>query len=125
MVFCVEEKKFIYLLIYYLFLLGPHMEVPRLGIQSEMQLLAYTIAAATWGPSHICDLHCSSWQCQNLNPLSRARDQTYILMNTSQAPYSEPQWELLNRKNVKVQQQTMKFFLGGGGCTCSIWKFPV
>ena len=37
--------------------------------------------------SHICDLHHSSWQCQILNPLSKARDQTCILMNLSQVPY--------------------------------------
>ena len=36
--------------------LGPHlqhMEVPRLGIQSEQQLLAYTTAPATWDPNHL------------------------------------------------------------------------
>ena len=34
-------------------------------------------------PSCFCNLHCSSWQCQILNPLSRARDRTCILMDTS------------------------------------------
>ena len=34
--------------------------------------------------SHICDLHHSSWQChQILNPLSKARDQTHILLGPS------------------------------------------
>ena len=33
------------------------MEVPRLGVELELQLLAYTIATATQDPSHICDLH--------------------------------------------------------------------
>ena len=37
----------------------------------------------TWDPSHICSLHHSSRQCQILNPLSEARDQTHILMDTS------------------------------------------
>ena len=40
--------------------LGPHpghVEVPRLGIQSELQLPAHTTATATWDPSRICDLH--------------------------------------------------------------------
>ena len=32
-------------------------------------------------PSHICDLHHISRQCQILNPLSEARDQTFILMD--------------------------------------------
>ena len=44
------------------------MEVPRLGVESELQLLD---ATATWDPSFICDLHHSSWQCQILNPLSK------------------------------------------------------
>ena len=59
------------------------MEVPRLGVELELQLPAYTAAIATWDLSCICDLHCSLWQCQILNPLSEARNQTLILMNTS------------------------------------------
>ena len=34
------------------------MEVPRLGVESELKLLAYAIA--TQDPSHISDLHHSS-----------------------------------------------------------------
>ena len=63
------------------------MEVSRLKVRSELQLLAYTTATATLEPSHICDLHCRSRQCQILNPLSRARDQTHILMDTSQVRF--------------------------------------
>ena len=57
--------------------LGPHLwhiEVPRLGVKSELELLAYTTATATPDPSCIFDLHHNSWQCQILNPLSEARD---------------------------------------------------
>ena len=61
-----------------------HMEVPRLGVESELQLLAYTTATATQDPRHVCDLYHSSWQCQMLNPLREARDQTQVLMDTSQ-----------------------------------------
>ena len=32
-----------------------HMEVPRLGVESEMQLPAYTTTTATWDLSHVCD----------------------------------------------------------------------
>jgi len=32
-------------------------------------------------------LHHSAWQCQILNPLSEARDQTHVLMDTSQVSY--------------------------------------
>ena len=63
--------------------LRPHlqyMEVPRLGVKSELQLLAYTRATATRDLSWICDLHHS----QILNPLREARDWTCILMGTSQ-----------------------------------------
>ena len=60
------------------------MEVPGLGVESELHLLAYTTAAAKWDPSCVCDLHHSSQQRQIPDPLSRARDQTHILMDTSQ-----------------------------------------
>ena len=60
------------------------MEVPRLGVQLEIQLLAYTTATPTPDPSCVCDLHHRSQQCQILNPLSKDRDQTCILMDTRQ-----------------------------------------
>ena len=50
------------------------MEVPGLGIESEVQLPAYTTAIAMQDLSYICDLHHSSGQDQILNPLSGARD---------------------------------------------------
>ena len=49
------------------------MEVPRLGVELELQLLVYATATAMWDPS-LCNLHHSSQQCQILNPLSEARD---------------------------------------------------
>ena len=51
-----------------------HMEVPRLGVESEMQLLAYATATAMPDPICVCDLHCSSQEHHILNPLSGARD---------------------------------------------------
>ena len=42
------------------------MEVPRLGVEPELQLLAYTTDTAMRDPSYICDPHHSS--------LSEARD---------------------------------------------------
>ena len=57
------------------------MEVPRLGVESELQLLAYITATTTvQDPSHVCDLHHSPQQHQILNPLSEARDQTCNLV---------------------------------------------
>ena len=75
-IFC--SIKPIYLVLCFLFVcfleLHPqHMEVPRLGVKSQARYL-----------SCICNLHHSSQQHQNFNPLSEARDQTCILMGTSQ-----------------------------------------
>ena len=63
------------------------MKVPRLGAESELKLPAYTTAMATQDPSHIYDLYHTSWQRQIPNPLSEARDQTCMLMDTSQIPF--------------------------------------
>ena len=60
-----------------------HMEVPRLGVQSELQLPAYTTATTMRDPSHICDLHHSSQPRWMPHPLSEARDQTCIFVDTS------------------------------------------
>ena len=57
------------------------MEVPRPGVKSELQLLAYTTATATRDLSCVCNLYHSSQQHQILKPLSKARDQTYILID--------------------------------------------
>ena len=71
------------------------MEVPRLMVELELQLPAYTTATATPNLSHICDLGCSLQQCQILNPLSKARDGTHILEDTmSGCQTAEPQQEL-------------------------------
>ena len=63
-----------------------HMEVPGLGVESELYLPAYTATAAP-DPSRVCDLYHSSWQCRILKPLSKARDWTSILVDTSQVHY--------------------------------------
>ena len=77
------EHFFFFFFCFFAFL-GPlmrHMQVPRLGVQSELQLQAYV--TATWDPSFVCDLQHISWQCQILYPLSKARDLALILMVTS------------------------------------------
>ena len=63
------------------------MVVSRLEVTLELQLLAYSTAIMP-DLSHIRDVHHSLWQpaCGNarsFNPLSEARDQTHILMDTS------------------------------------------
>ena len=57
------------------------MEVPRLVVKSELQLLAYATVTAMWDPSRVCDLHHSSWQRWIPNLLREARDRTHILMD--------------------------------------------
>ena len=57
----VDYNLFFFFFFVFLGLLPRHMEVPRLGVQSELQLLAYTTAAAAWDLSKVCDLHLSSW----------------------------------------------------------------
>ena len=75
---------------YFLVFLGlhsQHMEVPGLGVQSELQLPAYATATATPDLSCVCDLHHSSRQHQIVNPLIEAKDGTRILMDTSRVCY--------------------------------------
>ena len=77
------HSSFFFLFFFFCFW-GPHsqhVEFPRLRVQSELQLPAYITATATPDPSWICDLHHSLWQCGILNPLSEARDQTFVLMD--------------------------------------------
>ena len=66
---------------FFFFFLGPylqHMEVPRLGIELELQLPAYTTAMLDLTYAAACD------NAGSLNPLREARDQTRILTDTSQ-----------------------------------------
>ena len=52
------------------------MELSRLGVESELQLPAYTTASATAtpDPSRVCDPHHRAQQGRMLNPRSEARD---------------------------------------------------
>jgi len=75
-----------YVFLNFFVILGPHpwhMEVPRLGVELDLQLPSYAIATATLDSRQVFDLHHSSGKCQILNPLSEARDQTHTLMDTS------------------------------------------
>ena len=78
---------FLFFFFFFLELHLGHIEVPRLGVKPELQLLAYTTATATRDPSCICNLHHSSWQFWVLNPLSEARDRTRTLVDTSQVHF--------------------------------------
>ena len=58
------------------------MEVPRLGVQSELHLQACITATATWDLSRVCDIH-HRMQRQILSLLSETRHQTHVLIDTS------------------------------------------
>ena len=57
------------------------MEIPRLGVTLELQLLANATDTAA---------HDLTWQCRILKPLSEARDQTRTLMDTIGFITTEP-----------------------------------
>ena len=57
------------------------MDVPRLRVESELLLRAYTTDTATRDPSNL--YHSS----QILNPLNKARDQTGVFMVTHRVQY--------------------------------------
>ena len=61
-----------------------HMDVPRLGVESELQLPSIATATATLDLSHIFNQQHSSWRHWILNPPSESRDGTRILTVTSQ-----------------------------------------
>ena len=63
------------------------MEVPRLEIEIELQLLAYAADRTISDLNQIGDIHNNSWQHWILNPLSEARDQIHNLMDYSQICY--------------------------------------
>ena len=64
-----------------------HMKVPGLGVYLELQLPTYTTATAMSDLSCLCDLCHSSKQRWIFNPLSEARDQTCVFMDTSQVRF--------------------------------------
>ena len=59
------------------------MDVPRLGVESELQLLAPATDTKMLNSSLVCDVHLSSQQHQILNPLSKA----CVQMDTSWVCY--------------------------------------
>ena len=78
--------RIIYTDIIIIVFLGLHpqqMEVPRLGVELERQLLAYATATATLDLSHVFSLYHSLQRYWILKPLSEARDWTLIFMDTS------------------------------------------
>ena len=69
------EFSFFFYFFCFLGLYPWHMEVPRLGVESELQPPAYGRATSTRDPRHVFDLHHSSRQRRIPNPVSEAKDQ--------------------------------------------------
>ena len=88
---CQQNGARCYIFFVFIFVfLGPHLhhrEVPRLGVESQLQLLAYATATAMPDLSLVYNLHHSSWPCWILNPLGEARNQTHTLMDSSCVHY--------------------------------------
>ena len=61
-----------------------HMDIPRLGVELELQLLAYVTAIATPDPSRVCANATACGNAGSLTTLSEARDRTHVLVDTSQ-----------------------------------------
>ena len=62
--FCFLPFFFFFIIIIIFVFLGPypqHMDVPRLEVESKLQLPAYTTATAMPDLGCVCDLHRSSW----------------------------------------------------------------
>ena len=60
------------------------MGVPRLGVELELQMQAYTTTQATPDLSYVCHLHHRPLQCWLLNLTSEARDRTRVLIDANQ-----------------------------------------
>ena len=59
------------------------MEVPRLGVEAGLQLLAYTAATATWDPSHTPQLTATLGP----QPPADAGDGILVLTDNNQVHY--------------------------------------
>ena len=84
------------------------MDVARLGVESELQLPAYATAMATLDPSCTCKPRCGLTQRQILHPLSKNKESTWVLTETTSGPYppgpqqEPPILQFFKKKNVKA-----------------------
>uniref|UniRef100_A0A8D0Q2C6 Uncharacterized protein n=1 Tax=Sus scrofa TaxID=9823 RepID=A0A8D0Q2C6_PIG len=85
-----DEVPLVYLFVYLFCLFAFYRAVPVAYGGAQATGLIRAVASglcqshSNTDLCHICDLHHSSWQCQILNPLRKARDQSHNLMVPSQ-----------------------------------------
>ena len=86
------------------------------------------LATAMPDPSHVCDLHQSSQQCQILNPLSEARDRTCVLMDASRIRYRWATmgtlWWVTLGTGIGSGWEERWFYFSVLFLFCSMWIFP-
>ena len=70
-----------------------HIEVLWLGVESELQFLAYFTATAKQDPSQVCDLHHSSQQHRSITHLARPGIKPTISWLLVGFISTVPQWE--------------------------------
>ena len=87
-----------------------HIDIPRLGVGLELRLLAYTTITAIHDPSHVCNLHHSSRQCQIFNPLSEARDRTCNLIVPSRIHFH---WATMGTPDTTFWSRIWSYFING------------
>ena len=56
-----SSRSFCFFVCFVFLLFRGHMEIPRIGVELELLLLAYTTAIAMPDPSYDCDAQHSSW----------------------------------------------------------------
>ena len=99
---------------FFLVFSGPHLrhiEVPRPGVELELQLLAYTTATAKQDPSSVYDLHHSSQQCQILNLLNEAGIKPASSWMPVRFVFAELRWELLQGFLIVAILRGVKWYL--------------
>ena len=108
MYYSVKLKFFFFLGLY-----TQHMELSRLGVESELQLLTYATATATPDLSCIFNLQARSLTHRVGPEMEPEYSWTLVRFITT-----KPQWELLKLKIDWI------FFFSFYGRTCSPWKLP-
>ena len=96
------------------------MEVPKLGVQLELQLPTYTTATAMPDRSCVCYLHHSSRQHRIFNPLREAMDQILNLVDTTQFHY---RWATYTKCTILVSNVDKLHMCRGGSYRENLYIF--